>query len=51
MIVAQILWWIFHHTARYNEIKSALGVSLNYKNDIYNKLVDLPFEWHNNSNS
>ncbi|MEA2064955.1 MAG: ABC transporter ATP-binding protein [Patescibacteria group bacterium] len=46
LILITIGVWIFHGTSRVMETKNAFLVRRNYKNEMFNKVMDLPASWH-----
>ena len=46
-----ILFWVFHGTARIMERHTSYYVIKNFKSDIYQKLLKLPLKWHKNHHS
>lgn len=46
LILITVGSWIFHGTSRIMEDKNAFLVRKNYKNEMFNKVMDLPASWH-----
>lgn len=48
LVLLTIGFWIFHGTSRVIEESNAFLVRKNYKKEMFDKVMDLPVEWHKN---
>ncbi len=46
LILTTVGFWVFHGISRVMENKNAFLVRRNYKNEMFNKVMDLPASWH-----
>lgn len=51
ILVVEVVFWMFHGTARVMERRWHFIIRKNYKEDMVNKVLDLPVSWHKDHHS
>ena len=51
LLVIEVVFWLFHGTSRVIERRFHFVIRKNYKEDMMNKVLDLPVSWHKDHHS